>query len=734
MSFNKANALKLASKYVQQGKLSAAIAEYRKIAQADPCDITTLNILGDLYAKVGDKTRAVHSFVLIAEQYSLEGLKSKAIAMLKKASKVDPDNVEVAFKLGALYTEEGLWAEAQQQYLAVAERYLRAGQSREAFSLYQKIVDLDPGNTDLRIKLAEAYLQAQQPDQAYEVYVAAASDLQRQNRHEEALKIYLKALKAKPEGREALLAAINLYLQRAETQPAESLLKHLLRTRPNDTELLNLLARVHQAAHDLKIAKHAISQAVELDPSCFEYQVDLVSACDRAYATFFTAASEWQRQGNHEEALQAYLKALRIKPESQAAASAAVTLYLQRGDTQAAVMLIRHLLRARPDNAELLSLLSQVYYQAQDYDAAEQTIGRALALDPAYYQEVLDLASLWLRGGELDRVLRLLDYVLELLFDRHEEEKAIELLHEVLARDTNHLGALERLVAIYARLGRSETLIETLTALAHAAVYKGENNLAISTLHKLIQLQPDEVWHRRLLNRLGWHEEATVEFDPLPARQEQDAEVRGDLTEEALTLIVEADSPSLVEEGADSVVAESQVIYFPEYNCFDPVSGSRIAGARKTAAETPPAVVAGDQTEEVVGGFTGPSLEQVVVKVLPEEDNSQLQPEKAGKEVTKEAISATPQQQSPRAQPVEPVSDCLPSSDEHLISETGGSVAPVNTNLVARPVVMVNIEVPPGILSGNPVWRSLRPAFRKRENPARSATRRGSARSRYRRR
>jgi Flp pilus assembly protein TadD len=734
MSFNKTNALKLASKYLQQGKLSAAIAEYRKIVQADPHDITTLNILGDLYAKVGDKVRAVHSFVLIADEYSLEGLKSKAIAMLKKASKLDPDNAEVAFKLGALYTEEGLWAEAQQQYLAVAEKYLRTGKNEEAFSLYQKIVDLDPANTDIRTKLAEAYLQAQRPDQAYEVYVAAASDLQGQNRHEEALKIYLKALKAKPEGREALVAAINLYLQRAETQPAESLLKHLLRTRPNDTELLNLLARVHQAAHDLKIAKRAISQAVELDPSCFEYQVDLVSACDRAYATFFTAASEWQRQGNQEEALQAYLKALRIKPESQAAASAAVTLYLQRGDTQAAVMLIRHLLRARPDNAELLSLLSQVYYQAQDYDAAEQTIGRAVTLDPASYQEVLDLASLWLRGGELDRVLRLLDYVLEILYDRHEEEKAIELLHEVLARDTNHLGALERLVAIYARLGRSEALIETLTALAHAAVYKGQNNLAISTLHKLIQLQPDEVWHRRLLNRLGWHEEAAVEFDTPPVRREQDAEVGDDLTQEALRQIAATDSPSPVEEESDPAIAESGVVYFPEYNCFDLVSNSQIAEARETTAEVPLAAVASDQTVKAVEVFTGPSIEQLVVRVLPEEDDPQLQPEKERKEVTKEVISTTPQQQNLRAQPVETVSDCIASSDEHVISETVPPVAPVNTNLLAKPVVLVNIEVPPGAFSSNTVWRSLRSAFRKRESPARLATRRGSARSRYRRR
>src|SRR5207253_125801 len=150
----------------------------------------------------------------------------------------------------------------------------------------------------------------------------------------------------------------------------------------------------------------------------------------------------------------------------------------------------------------LLSLLAQVYYQAKDYDATEQTIGRALVLNPECYQEVLDLASLWAWSGELERALRLLDFVKGILRERSEEDKAVTLLQEIVARDANHLGALDRLAAIYEQANDTPQLIATLTMLAHAAIYQTDNGLATKALQRLAQLEPDDVWHQRLLQKI----------------------------------------------------------------------------------------------------------------------------------------------------------------------------------------------------------------------------------------
>ena len=52
--FNKQKVLSAAEKFVQQGKLQNAIAEYEKILKHDEKDLTVNNTIGDLYARLGD--------------------------------------------------------------------------------------------------------------------------------------------------------------------------------------------------------------------------------------------------------------------------------------------------------------------------------------------------------------------------------------------------------------------------------------------------------------------------------------------------------------------------------------------------------------------------------------------------------------------------------------------------------------------------------------------------------
>ncbi|MFN7945599.1 MAG: tetratricopeptide repeat protein [Blastocatellia bacterium] len=387
MSFNKAKSLKAASKYVQQGKYQAAIEEYRKIVQAEPSDITTLNTLGDLYVKTGDTSEAIRTFLRIAEHYRAGSFNLKAIAMLKKVSKLDPQNVEVSLKLAGLYAQQKLIVDARQQYLTVAEHYLRSGQQKPALDIYQKIAALDPENTAIQLKLAEAYLHEQQMDQAYEAFIAAAAELQRQGKYEEALEIYLKALRVKPAAHRALNAAVNLYIQRGEADRAAALIRQLLESQPGNAELLIMLGRIHQAAGNLDEAEDALSRAVEVDPARFQY--------------------------------------------------------------------------------------------------------------------LLDFADVALRNGDVECALRQTDRVMNQLYERREEEKAITVLHEILAKDPSHFGALERLATIFARIREDHNLIDTLNSLADAAIRKGEDEVAIRALAQLAQLEPDEIKHRRRLRSLG---------------------------------------------------------------------------------------------------------------------------------------------------------------------------------------------------------------------------------------
>ncbi|MBS1812477.1 MAG: tetratricopeptide repeat protein [Acidobacteria bacterium] len=403
MSFNKAKSLKTASKYVQQGKYQSAIEEYRQIAQADPADVTTLNTLGDLYVKVGQTSEAIASFLHIAEHYRVSGFYLKAIAMLKKVSKLDPGNIDVSLKLAALYAQQKLIVDARHQYLSVAEHYIREGQTSQALEIYQKIADLDPENTAIQLKLAEAYLREDQIEKAYDTFILTANEMRRQNKDIEALQIYVRAIKANPKGQAALASAVNLYLDHKEPSEAIELIESLLTERPNDAELLTLLARVHQSTNNL--------------------------------------------------------------------------------------------------------------------EGAEAALEKVLIAAPSRYQYALDLALLYVRRLDATGALRLFDRVIENLYEYREEEKAAQLLREIMSIEPQHLGVLTRLATIYEHTHDDHLLVDTLNTLTEVAIQKDSKPAAISALKRLIELEPDEIQHRRKLRELEGTTPTFSEEPSVPAYQ-----------------------------------------------------------------------------------------------------------------------------------------------------------------------------------------------------------------------
>ena len=127
MTFDRTKAMRSAERYVAQGNLSAAISEYRAVVDNDPRDITTLNMLGDLYAKVSNKRNAVQCFLQVADHYNTQGFAQKAIAIYHKISRIQPDSIEVSAKLAELHKVKGSLAEAREHYTTLAEHYQKIG-------------------------------------------------------------------------------------------------------------------------------------------------------------------------------------------------------------------------------------------------------------------------------------------------------------------------------------------------------------------------------------------------------------------------------------------------------------------------------------------------------------------------------------------------------------------------------------------------------------------------------
>ena len=70
MAYNKTKHLNAAQKYLQQGKMPQAIAEYQHILKNEPKDQVTLMTLGDLFVRQGETFQALEYFERLAKIFS----------------------------------------------------------------------------------------------------------------------------------------------------------------------------------------------------------------------------------------------------------------------------------------------------------------------------------------------------------------------------------------------------------------------------------------------------------------------------------------------------------------------------------------------------------------------------------------------------------------------------------------------------------------------------------------
>ena len=202
--FNKQKALSNAEKYVQQGKIQNAIAEYEKVLKNDAKDLTVTNTVGDLYSRLGETDKATVCFKTVGDAYASQGFTVKAIAMYKKICKLQ-SSLESLLKLAELYSQQGLFNDARAQYLQVAEEFLKAGELENAVRIFQKILEMDPENSNMRVRLAEVYLRLNKKTEAWQIFSAAAESLRSKGSLSGAEEILQRMLTLDPGNSYALL-------------------------------------------------------------------------------------------------------------------------------------------------------------------------------------------------------------------------------------------------------------------------------------------------------------------------------------------------------------------------------------------------------------------------------------------------------------------------------------------------------------------------------------------------
>jgi len=385
--FNKQKVLSAAEKYVQQGKMQNAIAEYEKVLKADPKDLTVTNTVGDLYSRLGEASKATECFKAVGDAYANQGFTVKAIAMYKKISKLQP-SLESVLKLAELYTQQGLFNDARAQYLQVAEEFLKSGELDNAVRIFQKILEMDPENTTMRIRLAEVYVRLGKKNEAWQIFSAAAETLRSKGSLPAAEEVLQRMLTLDPGNGYALLMQGRNLLEAGDAEAAIESLQKVSDLDSNPDGLRDLLKAY------LKTGR--LSDAGTLASKLLTVHNDL--------ASISTFADALMQAGQFENALQVYDQhAERLLAEnSEKVLKNLHSIIGHVRDNPASLEKLLDLFHKAGDNShttEVIELLAHASVQSGDLPRARDLYQKLTTMEPgnplhmSNYQQVASQIS-----------------------------------------------------------------------------------------------------------------------------------------------------------------------------------------------------------------------------------------------------------------------------------------------------------------------------------------------------
>lgn len=520
MAIDRAKVQKEAEKLLAANKVDRAIEEFRKILDDNPKDLALMNRVGDLCIQAGRVSEAIDIFKRLATGYERDGFHAKGTAILRKAVRSAPDDIDLAQRLADLYRQTGMIKDAVAVHLQVAEQFNKKGLIKRALEEFTKVVELDPKNLKMKVKLADIHVKEGMKERAAAIYLEVAESLAIEQMHGEAAAI-LERAKSMVSTPMVFLTQSRLCVIQKDLDGAATHLREGLAANPRSTEILEALAEVELQARAPERALEAISQIPQMPEKalalCERALRDMVKAgrTDEGLALFKQVGRELARRGMGEAATRILRNALHGNLNSEAWIQLAEIAH-QGGNRNDHVLALQnaYALAQRQEDATLeawiLERLTELGASpGQGTGQAGPSTGPRQGTQPIPVLAPLDgpLPGTETAFTDLDPIRRMQIEQLEREAESHLRnrtgDRAVEALKRILDLDPANEAAIERIAEVHRSSGLLTKVQLHYVNTAAQLAELGKRQLAVKLLDQAEALFPGSTrMQRRILGLL----------------------------------------------------------------------------------------------------------------------------------------------------------------------------------------------------------------------------------------
>lgn len=519
--------------YLRQGKAEEAITKYqtvmdlyvaredpenaaatcRRLLQLQPDNPSLQSRMGLLLLAAGKFEEAARALLVVAERHYNEGDLDRALQEAQNLKQELPDSAEVALALGTYQ--------------------MLSGNTGEALAELSRALHIDPTRN---VALARLYLVlAQSGDDTQ--WDALESSLERAQNDKAAGRTFMEELHSELERKPAssIYYGLAVLAERQELPEiaADSLDQGLLMLSLGDTEeltdswlLLELLMCQSRAdlalqAQDGAIAVQHYKRAINslqahgallpvegggINTAIQSPRPQYSFARLADPAQLYYGLAEAHASQNNWEGAQEALQALKgLMPSDPSVYTRLADIYFRHGQLAEALQELNELLvmyQRQNDHEHTLETLGHMARLAPNNVAVRRKLSEMylkLGMTDYGLTELNTLAELQIKAGMLKDAMRTYQKAAELHYTLGQHDRAIEIYEKVVRIGPRDTDARQQLINTYIMSGKMKEAVASERSLADMFVAEGRTEEAISALHQLLALAPEDVPGHHLL-------------------------------------------------------------------------------------------------------------------------------------------------------------------------------------------------------------------------------------------